>query len=130
MGLPIVAGSPFVLHYGLGDGGHGYSAMIVSLAAFYGESITAVSFYGRVFSVLPAYIADIWEQKHAGAIHGKLLTAWAASAICGPTALAYFRSSAVYSAVEFYYQKLMERTSNEFLIATRKAHSLSYTQKP
>jgi hypothetical protein len=106
MGLPIVAGSPFMLHYGLGDGGHGYSATIASLAAFCGGSITYVSFYGGVFSVLPAYIADIWGQKHAGAIHGKLLTAWAASAICGPTALAYFRSSAVDSAVEDLLSKV------------------------
>ena len=45
-----------------------------------------------IFSVLPAYIADLFGQKHAGAIHGKALTAWAGSAVCGPMGLAYLRS--------------------------------------
>jgi hypothetical protein len=45
-----------------------------------------------IFSVLPAYIADLFGQKHAGAIHGKALTAWAASAVAGPVGLAYLRS--------------------------------------
>ncbi len=45
-----------------------------------------------IFSVLPAYIADLFGQKHAGSIHGKALTAWAASAVAGPMGMAYLRS--------------------------------------
>lgn len=45
-----------------------------------------------IFSVLPAYIGDLFGQKHAGAIHGKALTAWAGSAVAGPMGLAYLRS--------------------------------------
>ena len=61
-------------------------------------SALALSFYGGVFSVLPAYIADLFGQKHAGAIHGKALTAWAASAVAGPLGLALMRQRAVESA--------------------------------
>lgn len=52
-----------------------------------------VSFYGGLFSVLPAYIADTFGIKHAGAIHGRLLTAWAASALVGPSILTSLRGS-------------------------------------
>ena len=58
-----------------------------------------MSFYGGIFSVLPAYIADLYGQKHAGAIHGAALTAWAASAVCGPMGLARLRAHAEQSAI-------------------------------
>jgi hypothetical protein len=64
------------------------------VAAFCGGSVLAVTFYGGVFSVLPAYVADLFGTKNAGAIVGKLLTAFAASAVVGPMGLAYLRSSA------------------------------------
>jgi len=106
MGLPIIGGTPPLFHYAMGSGGDTSNAMLASLAAFCGGSFMAVSFYGGVFSVLPAYISDIWGQRHSGAIHGKLLTAWAASAICGPFALAYFRSSAVDAAIQDLLSKV------------------------
>ena len=69
------------------------------LGAFYGGSVLAITFYGGLFSVLPAYIADLFGQRYAGAIHGKALTAWAASAVCGPMGLAYLRSESYHSAI-------------------------------
>lgn len=62
------------------------------LLTFYAGSVLAITFYGGIFSILPAYIADLFGQKHAGAIHGKSLTAWAASAVVGPMGLACLRS--------------------------------------
>lgn len=53
-----------------------------------------------IFSTLPAYIADLFGQKHAGAIHGKALTAWAASAVAGPMGLAYLRSHSHHNAMQ------------------------------
>ena len=53
----------------------------------------ALSFYGGTFSVLPAYLADLFGPKHTGAIHGRLLTAWSAAAIGGPYLLATLRDS-------------------------------------
>ena len=60
----------------------------------------AITFYGGIFSVLPAYIADLFGQKHAGAIHGKALTAWASSAVAGPMGLAYLRSHSYDNAIQ------------------------------
>ena len=57
-----------------------------------------VSFYGGLFSVLPAFIADTFGIKHAGAIHGRLLTAWAASALVGPSILTSLRGNSYLQA--------------------------------
>lgn len=54
------------------------------LYVFIGTSMLALTFYGGVFSVLPAYLADVFGQKHVGAIHGRALTAWSAAAIGKP----------------------------------------------
>ena len=45
--------------------------------------------YGGGFSLIPAYIGDIFGTKQAGAIHGYILTAWAAAGLVGPTLIAY-----------------------------------------
>jgi MFS family permease len=76
------------------------------LGTFYCGSILALTFYGGVFSALPAYIADLFGQKHAGAIHGKLLTAWAASAVVGPMGLGYMRSYSISNAIEDLLNKI------------------------
>ena len=40
--------------------------------------------YGGGFASLPAYIGDIFGTKELGAIHGYVLTAWAAAGLVGP----------------------------------------------
>lgn len=70
------------------------------LTTFYTGSVLAITFYGGIFSILPAFIADLFGQKHSGAIHGKALTAWAASAVAGPMGLAYLRSYSQHNAIE------------------------------
>lgn len=40
--------------------------------------------YGGGFSTLPAYIGDLFGTKQLGAIHGYILTAWAAAGLAGP----------------------------------------------
>lgn len=40
--------------------------------------------YGGGFSAIPAYIGDIFGTKQLGAIHGYILTAWAAAGVAGP----------------------------------------------
>lgn len=74
--------------------------MMPYLMTFYSGSVLAITFYGGIFSILPAYIADLFGQKHAGAIHGKALTAWAASAVAGPMGLAYLRSHSQHTAMQ------------------------------
>lgn len=46
-----------------------------------------LSCYGAGFSVIPAYLGDVFGTKQLGAIHGYVLTAWAAAGIVGPILL-------------------------------------------
>ncbi|HEY1182529.1 MAG TPA: OFA family MFS transporter [Rhodocyclaceae bacterium] len=50
-----------------------------------------ISMYGGGFSTIPAYLADIFGTKFVGGIHGRLLTAWAAAGVFGPTLVNYIR---------------------------------------
>lgn len=43
-----------------------------------------LSMYGGGFATLPAYLADLFGTQMVGAIHGRLLTAWATAGILGP----------------------------------------------
>lgn len=40
--------------------------------------------YGAGFSIVPAYIGDVFGSREVGAIHGYILTAWAAAGMFGP----------------------------------------------
>jgi len=56
--------------------------------------------YGGGFSCIPAYIADLFGTKQLGAIHGYILTAWAAAGLVGPILVAWTRQiSGSYSGV-------------------------------
>ncbi|BAF87993.1 MFS permease-like protein [Azorhizobium caulinodans ORS 571] len=50
-----------------------------------------LSMYGGGFATIPAYLADIFGTRMVGAIHGRLLTAWAAAGILGPVLINYLR---------------------------------------
>jgi MFS family permease len=47
--------------------------------------------YGGGFATVPAYLADIFGSQMVGAIHGRLLTAWATAGILGPVVVNYMR---------------------------------------
>lgn len=48
--------------------------------------------YGGGFATLPAFIGDLFGTKQLGAIHGYVLTAWAAAGLVGPQIAAYIRT--------------------------------------
>jgi MFS family permease len=50
-----------------------------------------LSMYGGGFSTVPAYLADLFGTEMVGAIHGRLLTAWATAGILGPVIVNYMR---------------------------------------
>ena len=50
-----------------------------------------ISMYGGGFSTVPAYLADLFGTQMVGAIHGRLLTAWATAGILGPVIVNYMR---------------------------------------
>jgi len=47
--------------------------------------------YGGGFATIPAYLADLFGTQMVGAIHGRLLTAWATAGILGPVVVNYMR---------------------------------------
>lgn len=64
---------------------------IGSVALFAGIFCIILSMYGGGFSTIPAYLADIFGTQHVGAIHGRLLTAWATAGVLGPVIVNYMR---------------------------------------
>ena len=58
--------------------GSSATALFVLLAA------VIISFYGGGFATVPAYLRDLFGTYQVGAIHGRLLTAWAAAGVMGP----------------------------------------------
>lgn len=64
---------------------------IGSVALFAGIFCIILSMYGGGFATIPAYLADIFGTQHVGAIHGRLLTAWATAGVLGPVIVNYMR---------------------------------------
>ncbi len=50
-----------------------------------------LSMYGGGFATVPAYLADMFGSQMVGAIHGRLLTAWATAGVLGPVLITYIR---------------------------------------
>ncbi len=61
------------------------------LALFVGSICIIVSMYGGGFATIPAYLADMFGSQMVGAIHGRLLTAWATAGVLGPVLVNYIR---------------------------------------
>ena len=58
---------------------------------FVGAFCVILSMYGGGFATAPAYLADLFGTQFVGAIHGRLLTAWATAGILGPVVVNYMR---------------------------------------
>jgi MFS family permease len=58
---------------------------------FVGAFCIILSMYGGGFATVPAYLADLFGTQMVGAIHGRLLTAWATAGILGPVIINYMR---------------------------------------
>ncbi|MEO6016029.1 MAG: OFA family MFS transporter [Polaromonas sp.] len=67
------------------------SAAAGSVVLFVGAVCIILSMYGGGFATVPAYLADIFGTQMVGAIHGRLLTAWATAGILGPVVVNYMR---------------------------------------
>ncbi len=64
---------------------------IGGIALFAGIFCIILSMYGGGFATIPAYLADLFGTQMVGAIHGRLLTAWATAGILGPVVVGYMR---------------------------------------
>ncbi|MCL5776218.1 OFA family MFS transporter [Limibaculum sp. FT325] len=78
LGIVLYALAPTAAHMG-------------SQLMFVGIFCIILSMYGGGFATIPAYLADIFGTQFVGAIHGRLLTAWATAGIIGPVVVNYIR---------------------------------------
>jgi len=67
------------------------SAMAGNKLLFVGAICIILSMYGGGFATVPAYLGDLFGTQMVGAIHGRLLTAWATAGILGPVVVNYMR---------------------------------------
>ena len=67
------------------------SAAAGSIVFFVAAFCIILSMYGGGFATVPAYLADIFGTQMVGAIHGRLLTAWATAGVLGPVVVNYMR---------------------------------------
>jgi MFS family permease len=67
------------------------SAMAGSKLMFVAAFCVILSMYGGGFATVPAYLSDLFGTQMVGAIHGRLLTAWATAGIVGPVVVNYMR---------------------------------------
>jgi MFS family permease len=68
-----------------------WSAAAGSIVWFVAALCVIVSLYGGGFATVPAYLADLFGTQMVGAIHGRLLTAWATAGVLGPVVVNYMR---------------------------------------
>ena len=74
----IYLGGGFVLYLLMATVGQQSTWIFVVLA------VVILSYYGGGFATIPAYLKDLFGTLEVGAIHGRLLTAWAAAGVVGP----------------------------------------------
>lgn len=75
------------------------SGSLGSVVLFVGAFCIILTMYGGGFATIPAYLADIFGTKYVSAVHGRLLTAWAAAGILGPVLVNYIRQFQIESGV-------------------------------
>ncbi|MNH11366.1 Oxalate:formate antiporter [compost metagenome] len=71
-----------------------------NIALFVAAFCIILSMYGGGFATVPAYLADLFGTQMVGAIHGRLLTAWAAAGVLGPVLITYLREYQLALGVE------------------------------
>ena len=62
-----------------------FAGSIGRIPLFVGIFCVILTMYGGGFATIPAYIADLFGTRFVGAIHGRILLAWSAAGILGPT---------------------------------------------
>jgi MFS family permease len=82
LGIVLYASVPSLGHVG-------------SVALFVAAFAVILSMYGGGFATIPAYLRDMFGTMNVGAIHGRLLTAWAVAGVLGPVLVNYIRQGQI-----------------------------------
>lgn len=96
--IPIYLSAPYLVDMVINQ--HSQAAMW----GFIATTVTAISFMGGTYALLPAYEADLFGSKHVGAIHGRTLLASTAAALAGPSILIALRGNSEADA----FRKLLD----------------------
>jgi OFA family oxalate/formate antiporter-like MFS transporter len=83
-----------------------------------------ISCYGGGFATIPAYLSDLFGTKALSAIHGRILTAWAAAGVVGPLLVARVREATN------SYNDTLAIFSLCFIVSLAVAVFLKLRQKP
>ena len=67
------------------------AGQIGNITLFVSGYLIIMSMYGGGFATIPAYLRDMFGTENVGAIHGRLLTAWAVAGVLGPVLVNYIR---------------------------------------
>ena len=86
LGIGLYAAVPTTAHMG---------SVVLFVLAF----CIILSMYGGSFATIPAYLADIFGTHMVGAIHGRILTAWATAGVLGPVLVNYLREYQIASGI-------------------------------
>ena len=86
LGVALYALAPWAAHAG-------------NKALFVAALCVILSMYGGGFATVPAYLADLFGTQFVGAIHGRLLTAWSAAGLVGPSIVGLMRDSRIAAGV-------------------------------
>ena len=65
--------------------------VVLWLILFYAITMIIFTMYGGGFATIAAYVSDLFGSMHVGAIHGRLLSAWAVAGILGPFVITFLR---------------------------------------
>jgi MFS family permease len=102
------------------------AAHMGSQALFVAIFCVILSMYGGGFATVPAYLADIFGTQFVGAIHGRLLTAWATAGIVGPVVVNYIREFQISAGVP--RDQVYDRTM--YMLAGMLALGRNFCVKP
>ena len=83
------------------------------------STAAAISMMGGVYAILPAYEADLFGTKFAGAVHGRMLLFSSCAALAGPYMLLTLRSIAEKAAITDLLTKvcMLELAPLRFLVS-------------
>ena len=89
-----------------------------------------LSCYGGGFATIPAFIGDVFGTKQLGAIHGYMLTAWAAAGIFGPLFAAWSRGvTNNYNGTLYFFAGLLVVAFGLSLLTQREIKRLKSLSK-
>lgn len=68
-------------------------SITVNYFLFIALILIIISCYGGGFAAMPAFLSDFYGTKSLGAIHGRVLSAWAIAGITGPILTSFIRET-------------------------------------